>query len=378
MHAAVRPYIYLKEGRFLYPIAYGPVFKMAAKKDNKKQDGVEVPEQELEVAEEPVKASEPAKRSEKQSREKAKAKKQNGFVAYMKKADPIAMACFIAIILASVVVIGSYINSEYLTADSSDTASEGSTVEVEYVGSYLAYYDETGAVIFDTNIESVADETTNIFSGNWTAKEEYSLLSFSIGGSTVLKAFGDACSGHQVGDVVKVSIPASDVTDSSDSAQSYGILERIASTSMDVTLDRSGTMTLEDYNEVTGKSYTSSDFPVTYSPIEGADFYATYDSVNEVVSYSFVTVTDGDTKLATGAEITVSDVSSDSFKVTYKTAGNSVLKGLVPDADGNMQAVYFEHISGESTFTYWISDNSTQAEQKGETMYFYIKIKSIS
>ncbi len=352
---------------------------MAAKKDNKKQDGVDVPAEDVEVAEKPVKASEPAQRNEKQSREKAKAKKQNGFVAYMKKADPIAMTCFIAILLASAVVIGSYINSEYFASDSSATASKGSTVEVEYVGSYLAYYGDNGAVIFDTNIESVAEESTNIFSGAWTDKEEFSLLSFTIGGTDVLKAFGDACSGHQVGDVVKVAIAASDITDSSDIRQSYGILKRLPNASMDVTLDTSGTMTLAAYNETIGKTLTSSDFPSTYSPVTGADFYATYDSDNDVVSYNFVTVTAGDTTLATGAEITVSDVSGDSFKVTYKTAGNSVLKGLVPDADRNMQAVYFEHIDGATSFTYWVSDNSSHAEQKGvEEMYFYIEIKSIS
>ncbi len=349
---------------------------MSAKKDNKNQDAAELPE-ETEAAV-PAKASaEPEKKSDKQSREKAKAKKQNGFVAYMKKADPIAMTCFVVIILAFAVVLGSYIDSKYFSDHSSATAVQGDTVEVDYVGSYLAYYNTSGAVIFDTNMESVADESTNIFSGSWTEKDSYSVLSFSIGGSTVLKAFGDACSGHKVGDVVKVKIAASDVTDSSDPAQSYGKIERVDNKSMTVTLNKNGTMSLEAYNEMTGKSYTTSDSPFTYSPIDGAEFTASINSDGEV-NYTFVSVTDGDTTLATGAEVTLANVDAATFTVTYRTAGNSVLKGIYSDDDGDMQAVYFEHVSGESTISYWVSDYSEYAEQKGETMYFYIKIKSIS
>lgn len=349
--------------------------------DNEKQNEAEelILEEEEEIIREveaekkPAKAAaEPAKKNEKQSREKAKAKKQNGFIAYMKKADPIAMTCFIVIILAFATVLGSYINDEYFASESSGTASKGSTVEVEYVGSYLGYYDDAGAVIFDTNIESVADDSTMIFSSKWKAKDSYDLLSFSIGGTTVIKAFGDACAGHKVGDVVKVEVPASD--------DAYGVLERIDHAGMYVVLDRSGEMTLDQFNEVTGQTYTSSSFPetVTYSPIENADFTASYNSATEKVNYTFVTLTEGETKLATGAEVSISEITASNFKLTYTTSGNSVLKGIVPDADGNMQAVYFEHLSGSDSFTYWVSDCTANAEQKGETMYFYIKIKSIS
>ena len=347
--------------------------------DNEKQNEAEelILEEEEEIIREveaekkPAKAAaEPAKKNEKQSREKAKAKKQNGFIAYMKKADPIAMTCFIVIILAFATVLGSYINDEYFASESSGTASKGSTVEVEYVGSYLGYYDDAGAVIFDTNIESVADDSTMIFSSKWKAKDSYDLLSFSIGGTTVIKAFGDACAGHKVGDVVKVEVPASD--------DAYGVLERIDHAGMYVVLDRSGEMTLDQFNEVTGQTYTSSSFPVSPSLIENGDFYATYDSATEKVNYTFVTLTEGETKLATGAEVSISEITASNFKLTYTTSGNSVLTGIVPDADGNMQAVYFEHLSGSDSFTYWVSDCTANAEQKGETMYFYIKIKSIS
>ena len=326
----------------------------------------------------PEQAAEPSKKNEKQSREKAKSKKQNGFVAYLKKADPIAMACFIAIILASVVVIGSYINSEYFTSESSGTATKGSVVEVDYAGSYLGYYDDAGAVIFDTSMESVGTDESLIFSANWKAKESYSPLTFTVGKTSgegaVLTAFGDACAGHKAGDVVRVKVePAGPFP------ESYGTLERIEHATMTVTLDRNGEMDLDAFNDLCGKTYTKSSFPVaTVTPIEGFDFSASYDSVTEKVLYTFVTVTAGDAKLSSGAEVTVSDVTASSFSITYKAAGNAVLKGIVNDDDGNMQSVYLEHISGEDKFTYWVSDNTSNAEMEGETMYFYIKIRSIS
>ena len=379
--------IKIRDG-FLYRIGYAPMFKMTAEEVNQKDDELEMSAEEIEesveAAEEPVEIAEepaavaakpaaekqvakPSKGTDKQKREKAKSKKQNGFVAYMKKADPIAMTCFVAIILAFAVVIGAWVNDEYFASESSGTASSGSTVEVEYVGSYLCYYDENGAVIFDTNIEDAANNTSNIFSSSFTAKDSYSLLSFTIGGTQVIKAFGDACAGHSVGDVVKVEVPASD--------DAYGKIDRTENVDMFVTIDTNGSMGLDMYNALCGTSYTASNF-VPVSPIEEVDFFADCDG--DTVNYVFPTIAAGDYKMVSGAEITVSDVAGGSFKLTYKSDANAVLRGVIPDADGNMQTAYIEHKSGETTMSYWISDCTSHAEQKGETMFFYIKIKSIS
>ena len=346
-------------------------FKMTAEEVNQRKDELESVEEPVTETAEPVaekQVAKPSKGADRQKREKAKAKKQNGFVAYLKKADPIAMTCFVVIILAFAVVLGSYINSEYFTSESSGTASSGNTVEVEYVGSYFCYYDETGAVIFDTNMESVANNADNTFSPGWSAKDSYSLLSFTIGGTQVIKAFGDACAGHSVGDVVKVEVPASD--------DAYGKTDRTEGVAKTFTVKTNGSMSLDAYNALCGTSYTSSS-DITVSPIENVDIIASVDGKN--VNYVFPTIAAGDYKLVSGAEVSVSNVTAGSFDLTYKTEANAVLKGIIAEpGDGNMQTAYIEHKSGEDTISYWISDNSAHAEQEGETMYFYIKIKSIS
>jgi hypothetical protein len=134
-------------------------------------------------------------------------------------------------------------------------------------------------------------------------------------------------------------------------------------------------MSLDAYNALCGTSYTSSS-DITVSPIENVDIIASVDGKN--VNYVFPTIAAGDYKLVSGAEVSIGNLTAGSFDITYKTEANAVLKGIVPDTDGNMQTAYIEHKSGEDTISYWISDNSAHAEQEGETMFFYIKIKSIS
>ena len=352
-----------------------------AAKNNNTANGVEPPSAEEEneaVTTTAAPVADPAKKNERKAREKVKSKKQNGFVAFVKKSDPIAMTCFVVIILAFAVVLGSYIHSEYFADSSSGTAVDGSTVEVEYVGSYLHVYDEAGAVIFDTNIKSVGEDESSIFSGSYTVKESYEVMSFTIGAGKVLKAFGDACAGHKVGDVVTVTIPASDVTDSSSSEQSYGKLPRVEDQTRTYTFNKNGSMSLEMFNAVTGKSFTADALssPTNVAVLEGVDVVALY--TDSKVNYTFVSISDNENaKLVTGAEVSVTAAET-TFTLTYKAQGDAVLKAIIPDATGNMQAAFVEHKVGQDTISYWISDNSDNAEQKGETMYFYIKIKSIS
>ncbi len=333
-----------------------------------------------------VVAAEPDEKVQ-QSREKAKKKKQNAFFAYLKKADPIALTCFIVILLASVVVIGSYINSEYIDVSNGGSAASGSTVEVEYVGSYLGFYDE-GGVIFDTNIEGVQNNEAMVFSGAYTTKESFDYLSFTIGGGQVLKAFGDACTGYSAGDIVRVSIPASDITDSSDIRQSYGKVDRKENVDPFVTIPMHGTMSLDAYNRLCKTSYTADTFPTpaTASPIKDVDFIASYDKVDDVVNYTFVGVTAKDAaEMTVGTPIKISDVTGDNFKLTYTfTAGkNSVLRGI--DAqDGFLTVIFVEHLADAEKVSTYIDDFSDLSESKGnpepkgETMFFWIKIKSVA
>lgn len=353
---------------------------MAAKKDDQVPEAFDDAVQEVET--QPVSkkgkvvAADKADKT-KQSREKSKSR-NSGFVAFLRKADPIALTCFVVILLASAVVIGSYVKTEYFDDESSGTATSGSSVEVDYVGSYLAYYDQSG-VIFDTNISGVANDESMIFSGMYKKSEDFNRLKFTIGGGQVLKAFGDACAGHGVGDVVRVEIAPSNITDSSDPKQSYGMVEKKELTPEKTVVKMSGTMSLDAYNRLCDTSYTADSFtePKIDSPIKDVDFLASYDG--SMVNYAFVGLSAAieSAELTTGAAVKISDVTSESFTLTYLSDKNSVLKGIVTDGD-EIQSAFIEHKAGETTMSYYLDDFSDHPEQKGETMYFYIKIVSVS
>lgn len=345
---------------------------MTGKNGNGKNKGASAPGKEMEASakvaqtEQNVASTSKTDKS-KQTREKAKGKKQNGFVAFVKKADPIAMACFVAIILASCVVIGAYINDEYIKSDSPAIAQVGSTVEVDYVGSYLSYYDEAGSVIFDTNIENVAKDNSRTFSVGFTQRDSYSALSFQLGGDSVIKAFGDACIGKKVGDVVRVAVPAED---------GYGSTDRYSNATKIVSIPLNGTTTLAKFNEICGTKLTASDFPcATASIVSGVDMYA---SINgDKVDYSIINDS------ATGPFILSSGLTASSvvkngtdLEVTFDLTSTGVYKAF-DMVDGELTPVYVEYVAGEAGYYYWVNDLSSHAEQKGEKMYFYIKLTSV-
>lgn len=302
------------------------------------------------------------------AREKAKGKRKSAIGEYLRKADPIAMTCFIVVVLAFAVVGGSFIKDECFGDDDGKTiAKQGDTVEVEYVGSYIAYYDEAGAVVFDTNIEDVADDASKLFSPSFKKAASFKYLSFQVGGTSVLKDFGDSVVGHSVGDVVRVAIAASDdaygktdTTTTADGVKSFPIM-------------KNGEMTLEAYNRVCGTSYTSSSF-VSTSPINGVDFIAAYDQDDDMVRYTFIGEVSGEHTLACSDKTVVTLTDNDaSFTIAYD-AVSGVHAGFLQGNDG-MEPIFIE--PHESNLTWWPNDLSDHAEQKGETMYFFIKIKTI-
>lgn len=368
---------------------------MAANEDDQTPTIFEEFEAESEQKKQKVVAAEKTDKT-KQSREKAKSR-NSGFVAFLKKADPIALTCFVVILLASAVVIGSFVKSEYFDDESSGTATSGSKVEVDYVGYYFPGNDWTvkipdyteGGVIFDTSISGVGEDEDLIFSGAYTVKEEYNALSFTVGGGTVLKAFGDACAGHRVGDVVYVAIPASNITDSSDIRQSYGKVDRVENVANEMIVKMNGEMSLETFNRLCETSYTADSFPngeTVKSFIKDVDFVVSYDG--EMVNYAFISVADNESaEMTVGTLIKISEASATSFKLSYRYTANAVVRGITTAGD-TVTSAFIEHVSGADNISYYLddfSDVSTDSsgstgnpEAKGETMYFYIKIVSIS
>ena len=312
-------------------------------------------------------------------REKAKgADKSGGFFAFFHKFDPIAMCCFIAVILAGLVVIGAYVNTTYINPDDEDpVAIKGDTVKVEYIGSYGAYYDETGAVIFDTNVKSVNDNSDLAKSPSYTNKTSFSLLEFDIGGTKVLEMFGNAVIGKQVGDVVKVAI---------DPANGYGTLvsdKKVFTVSQ--TLNVCGTMSLADFNEYASTSFKTSDFD-NYKIVQMPNGLSAKveRSGASAVTYQYVDlVVDADNKISTLADsdvkiaVTGINTTDNTFTISYDAGTASMYKAVIQDGSGE-QIVYVDNFSGSLLYKPGAADNDDMQEQKGEVLYFWIKVVEIN
>ncbi len=124
--------------------------------------------------------------------------------------EPITFVCFVVLLLASVVVIGVYVDGEFINKGH-DTVQYGDSVKVDYTGSLYGYYDEGSdtvvPVIFDTSVESVGKNADYLFLKSFN-KTSYSNLTVNIGTKGMIEGFENALIGHDIGDTVKVCIPA--------------------------------------------------------------------------------------------------------------------------------------------------------------------------
>ncbi|MBR4685525.1 MAG: FKBP-type peptidyl-prolyl cis-trans isomerase [Candidatus Methanomethylophilaceae archaeon] len=223
-----------------------------------------------------------------------------------KDRDPIMLVCGVIFLVAAVVVIGCFVSDEWFPSGEK-TASNGDKVTVEYTGTFYDEYGGTYAVVFDTNVSSIGNDTNIAKSNDFTAKTSYSPLEFTIGKGTMLKAFEESVIGHKVGDKYKIELTA---------AQGYigASTEGYLNTSGNV-MSTTVTMTKTDfaaaYSDVTLKdngevkfvskykwdayaSYTDMGNAVliTYVP-EAGETYEVYKSGDTVVNYKVKTVSSG-------------------------------------------------------------------------------------
>ena len=134
-----------------------------------------------------------------------KKKKGRGF--RLSSIDPIILASFSIFLVACLIVTGITIYDIAAGDTSTKTAEYGDSVEVYYTGSYFAYYDEEGAVIFDTDMEEVGEDNEKYKkSYGYTTKDTYSTMEMTVGQGELLDGFKNALIGHRPGDVVKVTI----------------------------------------------------------------------------------------------------------------------------------------------------------------------------
>jgi len=122
--------------------------------------------------------------------------------------DPILLVGTVVLILAFSVVIGGYAYGEF-ASESKEPATYGSQVKVDYIGSYYGYYDEEGAVVFDTSKWSIANDENIAKSWEFTKREEkqYTPFNVTIGSGGALTDFENILIGMRPGETVRIAIP---------------------------------------------------------------------------------------------------------------------------------------------------------------------------
>ena len=314
-----------------------------------------------EIEEVPVEVEEidaaPAKSDKgKEPADAKKKKKSKGFK--LSSIDPIILASFSVFMIACLIVTGITVYGIVAGDTSNKTAEYGDSVELYYTGSYFAYYDEDGAVIFDTDMEEVGEDNEKYKkSYGYTVKESYSAVEMTVGQGEWLDDFKNALIGHKPGDVVKVKI-----------VDGYGSLtddvNKFTVVKAGQTISKFQEMTVSDYktffgvDDAPGAGVQTVDSPYGWK--------ANVVSVSgDMVSVEYIPEDDG---TYTKNEVTykvngaVTDEINFDYQIENFEYNTKILKGAY---DG--QIVYFIGSDG-ANMTY-----KTTKETVGTTMYFTIK-----
>ncbi len=129
-----------------------------------------------------------------------------------KEREPIALVCFVVLLIACAGVLSAYAYDTFI-ADKSGTVVYGDKVVIDYTGSLYGYYDEASdsviPVIFDTTLESVYKDGNNVLVSSFN-KTSFETTTITLGAGKFLKAFENAIIGKNIGDTIKVKISAAD------------------------------------------------------------------------------------------------------------------------------------------------------------------------
>ena len=294
-----------------------------------------------------------------------------------KERDPIMAVSFVVFLLAVCAVSGASIYDNYLKAD--DTlAVNGSTVSVNYTGTYYDFYGSDNGVVFDTSIWSIANDNGVLKSNDFTLKSEssYVPLKFTVGGTTVIKAFGDAVIGHKVGEKIQVKIPVGEgynapytsVTKSASAAVSIPASETMTSAQFEILYGHA----LKGYEEIEKSVYgwpasasyntVGNTVTVAYHPAVGQTYTAVDNDFGKV-SFRVASV---------GSTISFTYLISDYTVVSQAGADKEIQMIMM---DFGTEKFYITSVTDTNndgiadTFTY-----KTVSERNNQILYFEIEI----
>ena len=301
-------------------------------------------------------------------------------VKVKKERDPIMVVCFVVFLIASLSVVGASVYND--VRGDNTTIVVGDTVSVDYVGSFYNFYDGTNHVVFDTSRWSVADNDNVPKSNSFTLKAEnqYKPLSFKVGGTDVLKMFGDSVVGHKVGDTIHVMIPSGqgyngpDTLTTIQSSTSYSVplIETITASQFaslyGFTL--TGTVNLEKsaygWPALASVNTSNSTVTMTYSPTAGQEYAVVDDDFGKL------------TYKVTSVSSTISFTQQVSNFTVVSQSGN-VKNIQMIEVDLGTEKYFITSVTDTNndgvseSFTY-----KTVGETVNEDLYFVIEIKSIN
>ncbi|MCL2509707.1 MAG: FKBP-type peptidyl-prolyl cis-trans isomerase [Methanomassiliicoccaceae archaeon] len=299
-----------------------------------------------------------------------------------KERDPIMVVCFVVFIIAVCAITGATVYNNYLKADNT-MAVVGSTVSVDYTGTYNAFYGDDNAVVFDTSIWSIANNDNVLKSNDFTlnSQSSYTPLSYTVGGTTVLTIFGNSVIGHKVGDTIQVVVPA---------GQGYNAASTLSTVSASdlITIPTTEVLTSSQFSTIYG--FTLSGFMEIPKSVYGWPATASFNSTNNTVNMNYHPI------VGTSYNVVDNDFGKVDLKVTSVTATSISYTYVVSDfksvsTDGsNINIMMIKVDLGTSVFyitsvtdldNNGIADSfttKTVSERYNQDLYFEIKLVSIS
>jgi len=205
-----------------------------------------------------------------------------------KQREPITLFFSVILLAACILAIGIFI-SDHVVGDDGEKVTSSSSVEVDYTGSLYGYYDDGGA-IFQTTVSSIDDNDKYRYTSTYSFNS--STLTVDMSKPTVLAMFSDALYGHEVGDKIRVAIPADQAYSTPDTYTVVGLTSIEAQNNYKVSstdgLDTYKWTYSAIYDEQTGLytvSYTMKNTDVLTAEIDGI----TYKTSNFVIDSDSVT-----------------------------------------------------------------------------------------
>ncbi len=276
--------------------------------------------------------------------------------------DPILRVSAIVLAIACIIVIANSVYDITLADHSDPPIKYGDKVIVDYVGAYGAYYDEDGAIVFDTSLKSVGDSDVK---KSYEYNPAFKQLTVEIGKGDYLEKFESSLIGHVPGDVIKVMIPNGygeaqlyDFKGTADIKQSTVLTASEFKTlfGYDAPKADSGTVTVKEHTEYKADDkykYTPFGFGATVTPNSDGTVTVNYSAE---AGKTYVMSEDVSVKVDSVADCTA--------KITYEFKEDSKRDFVKVIVEDNVSVYVYP-----DTMKYKSTDEKT-----GEDLYFTITV----